>query len=271
MWECKYCQKASIPDSSDKCPECSHYRNVLQTEEILSLAGAHLPSGQILACAIAGWGTIGHSFKNLARGIILSGDTTTDLAGRKICIGLIGVTSEQFFVADFGVIRGTPPPDIIRSLFKEEPFLQTFPLSKLHASCTNCTDESIAGTLWIEGALKREFWIDNDHRWRNVAEGAKISNAVTPRSGEKSCFIATACWGNPDCVEVTLFRQFRDDILLRSHFGCRYVQLYYWISPPVANVLRRVPMLAAFVRSFALQPILRRIRRRLQYSLSKRI
>lgn len=238
------------------------------SDELLSLARTHLPSGEIVAWAVAQWGTAGTTLKNAATKLTLggllggAGLMMADLEKRKAHIGVIGVAGEQFFVADFGVITGTPPLDAIRSLFKEEPSVETFPLSKLHASCTTCTDVAVAGSLWIHGNLQREFSLDKEYRTGNVAQGAKIANAITPGSGSSSCFIATACWGSPDCPEVVVLRQFRDDILMRSHLGSLCVRLYYRISPPVAHVLRRVPLLATTVRACLLRPIVEQVSRR---------
>ena len=76
----------------------------------------------------------------------------------------------------------------------------------------------------------------------------------------KGCFIATACYGSADCVEVREFRRFRDEILVSNWWGRKIVGLYYRFSPPIAAILRRKSILRAFVRRYFLMPIFKLIR-----------
>jgi len=71
------------------------------------------------------------------------------------------------------------------------------------------------------------------------------------------CFIATATYGSPLAAEVMIFSQFRDEILLTSRVGRILVLLYYHFSPPLAEVIERVPVLRITVRKLLLNPILR--------------
>jgi hypothetical protein len=81
------------------------------------------------------------------------------------------------------------------------------------------------------------------------------------RTRKKGCFIATACYGAPDCAEVAVLRRFRDAVLLDSDAGTVLVRLYYRVSPSVAAFLRRRPLLGRIVRSVVLQPIVKMLGR----------
>lgn len=64
------------------------------------------------------------------------------------------------------------------------------------------------------------------------------------RSKAKSgaCFIATATFDYPAHPTVLTLRSFRDQVLLRSTAGRRLVTLYYRVSPPIAERIRRTPI-----------------------------
>lgn len=74
------------------------------------------------------------------------------------------------------------------------------------------------------------------------------------------CFIATAAYGSPHAPEVVLFRQFRDEIMLPSELGTSLVQLYYRVSPPLAHVMRKMPLLKITIRALLLNPLVRMLK-----------
>jgi len=73
--------------------------------------------------------------------------------------------------------------------------------------------------------------------------------------GGGGCFIATAAFGSPLAPQVQLLREVRDMYLLPNRPGRAAVQVYYAVSPPIADVIRRSEMLRAAVR-FGLLPVL---------------
>ena len=68
------------------------------------------------------------------------------------------------------------------------------------------------------------------------------------------CFIATAAYGTPMTEDINALRLFRDSHLLSNVFGTAFVDTYYRVSPPIAAVIERSPVLAAIVRAI-LMPI----------------
>lgn len=74
------------------------------------------------------------------------------------------------------------------------------------------------------------------------------------------CFIATAAYGSPMVREVRALRQYRDRVLLRSAAGRRLVAVYYRMSPSLARLVERHPLLGALVRR-ALAPLAARVAR----------
>jgi len=68
------------------------------------------------------------------------------------------------------------------------------------------------------------------------------------------CFIATAAYGSNMDWHVKILSRFRDRRLLTNPIGQRIVNVYYKLSPAVANYLYKYPFARAVVR-FALFPI----------------
>lgn len=77
------------------------------------------------------------------------------------------------------------------------------------------------------------------------------------------CFIATAAFDYPGHPTVIELRRFRDRILLSTPWGRALVSLYYFISPPLAAGIQKVPALKWPIRltlhviTFFLAPLVR--------------
>jgi len=69
-----------------------------------------------------------------------------------------------------------------------------------------------------------------------------------PASGSY-CFIATAAYGTPMAEEIGILRQFRDEYLLTNPMGNALVDLYYRVSPPMAEFITAHPSLKPIVRT----------------------
>lgn len=69
-----------------------------------------------------------------------------------------------------------------------------------------------------------------------------------------ACFVATAAHGAHYAEEVSTLRSFRDEVLLPSDAGLAAVELYYYVSPPLADTIRDSDELRAATR-WALTPL----------------
>ncbi len=81
--------------------------------------------------------------------------------------------------------------------------------------------------------------------------GPGAPDTATPTAasgGGGGCFIATAAYGSYVHPLVNILRAFRDTVLLPSALGNAFVQWYYRVSPPVADIIARHGSLSAAVR-----------------------
>jgi hypothetical protein len=81
-----------------------------------------------------------------------------------------------------------------------------------------------------------------------VIEGATLQFR-TLSSGGGACFIATAAYGTPMAEEIQILRAFRDEYLLTNVMGRALVDLYYKVSPPIADFITEHPSLKPVVRA----------------------
>jgi hypothetical protein len=63
------------------------------------------------------------------------------------------------------------------------------------------------------------------------------------------CFIATAAYGTPMAKQIQILREFRDEYLLTNPLGQALVNLYYRVSPPIAEFITEHPSLKPMVRA----------------------
>ena len=68
-------------------------------------------------------------------------------------------------------------------------------------------------------------------------------------SGAGGCFIATAAYGTPMAEEIGILREFRDEYLLANTVGRALVDIYYRVSPPIAEFIIEHPSLKPIVRA----------------------
>ena len=96
-----------------------------------------------------------------------------------------------------------------------------------------------------------------------VIEGAPVPFTTAQQSGTGlgfdlsafGCFIATAAYGTPAAEQIDVLREFRDQVLMDSVAGRQLVALYYWLSPPAADVIAGSNFLRTLVRELVVDPI----------------
>ncbi len=98
------------------------------------------------------------------------------------------------------------------------------------------------------------FYIENNAGLMSASPATFTSikaRGITGLLTESQCFIATATYHDGRAAPVMMLRKFRDEILLKSEWGKKFVETYYHYSPDLARWAWDKP----FIRSIALKAL----------------
>jgi len=84
---------------------------------------------------------------------------------------------------------------------------------------------------------------------------AGSSTSLTDMLAYFGCFIATAAYGTPAAEQIDVLREFRDAVLLNNSLGSLFVEMYYRLSPPVADFIAGNEVVRTVVRDLLVDPI----------------
>ncbi len=84
--------------------------------------------------------------------------------------------------------------------------------------------------------------------------GLESAKELEKEKAEKGCFIATAACGNANDADVLALCDFRDSVLDRFWAGRRFITLYYFTSPPLAQLVARSSILRRLARTLLVAP-----------------
>lgn len=138
------------------------------------------------------------------------------------------------------------------------------------AEVSNIDDVNVwhlVGSTWTKETGSRTVDIENHTISVEVtslspfiaAVGTETTEETTTTTSSSSgggggCFIATAAFGSPLEMHVSILRDFRDTYLLPTKLGNAFVQIYYKYSPPVADIIAQHEYLRTATR-YALYPV----------------
>jgi len=90
-----------------------------------------------------------------------------------------------------------------------------------------------------------------------VIEGTirQFTTASPSEAPSEGCFIATAAYGTSTAEQLDVLREFRDGVLLKSTVGSQLVDLYYQLSPPIADFMSENSFVRTLVRELLVDPV----------------
>ncbi len=217
--------------------------------------------------------------------------SSVDCNGKKGACGfIVKPGDEKLFVADF-LISGTntsPTNDENAPAWQGLVFFSlqgaaasssqvannsNQPIIKLYDTQFNIADSSLSGSFvnyerycLIMGNMNKA---QNIYYFTTANDDTKTCGTPSEVVGvldDKSCFISTAAFGSDMAPEVQAFRNFRNEFLLTNSFGKAFVNLYYQLSPPIADFISSSEFLKSLTR-MVLSPVLFFAKIALQFGL----
>jgi len=117
------------------------------------------------------------------------------------------------------------------------------------------SDGSLSLGTWAEGDII-SLTYRKGKKYPRIIYNHSVNSYYRLKDKESGvCFIATAAYGTPLAPEITVLREFRDKKLETSYIGSLLVNVYYKISPSVADFIRQREIMKKITRSF-LKPII---------------
>jgi polyhydroxybutyrate depolymerase len=111
-------------------------------------------------------------------------------------------------------------------------------------------DEALTGL-----APNTEYEFKAQLKYNDTMIEGIIREFTTATTSPTGCFIATAAYGTSTAEQLDVLREFRDGVLLESTVGSQLVDLYYQLSPPIADFISEHDVLRTLVRELLVDPV----------------
>lgn len=115
---------------------------------------------------------------------------------------------------------------------------------------TTLTGLADGQTYYIATTAYDSAGAESDFSNEVSATTAAAASSSGSEGGGGGCFIATAAYGSYMAPEVQLLRDFRDSYLITNPAGRAFVNAYYALSPPLADIIRDNELLRLLARWF---------------------
>ncbi len=103
---------------------------------------------------------------------------------------------------------------------------------------------------FYNNTFDEEFEIERLYRAISIAKPATTvkSSGADSKSGGGGCYVATMAYGHYEHPQVKLLRNFRDEVLQKSHLGRAFVRSYQKHSPKLVRQFENHPGVNSIIR-----------------------
>lgn len=99
------------------------------------------------------------------------------------------------------------------------------------------------------------LWNNAKAKLSQISPGSQVQNNSPQVNNSRGCFIATAAAGDYNHPTVLQLRHFRDNTLINSSLGRRFVKFYYKNSPSIADYIRTKKVLKKAIYFLFIKPL----------------
>jgi len=82
------------------------------------------------------------------------------------------------------------------------------------------------------------------------SSSVKKQNSANHGKQKEGCYIATACYGSYETVELLTFRKFRDEVLRQTILGRSFIMFYYFLSPYLVKLIGNNVKITRFIKQY---------------------
>jgi len=111
--------------------------------------------------------------------------------------------------------------------------------------CSRCGTGLFDGQFICPVCADRKAWAESERRSKKLSKNSK--------SGSKNCFVATVAFGDPDCIELNILREFRDKKLAKNIAGNLFIRWYYKNGEQLATWIDSRPIIKKSVRKILIK------------------
>jgi predicted RNA-binding Zn-ribbon protein involved in translation (DUF1610 family) len=111
--------------------------------------------------------------------------------------------------------------------------------------CSRCGTGLFDGQFICPVCADRKMYEESERRRKAYSKNSQ--------SKSKNCFVATVAFGDPNCIELNILREFRDKKLANNIVGSLFIKWYYKNGEQLATWIDSRPIIKKSVRKILIK------------------